>query len=326
MPVLAFDMTTTNCDSRRFEFRGKNNADYYDGELKPLSTANLNMKIEKSRAGEFGIYKLTSSTGLAFRRDSAHIRNDNTNLTIFWFVRRGRIMISHCGRRFETGPDECAITRSSKPFYMELTPDADGMLEVMHVVVPGHKLFSVLGDNVETGHPFSASRGDMHLAERVLTMLFDEGDDIDSDNAGYLVEALVNGLARSIQTIVGDPAPPPTISDRRIADITRWINQNFPNLELNARMVAEGCGISLRYLCHILKKNNLSFSGMVWERRMAAAGEWLADPKMQHNSISVIAYLAGFKSSAHFSRMFKMRYGIAPREFRQQKAALARAH
>ena len=318
MAVLSFDMTTANHESRRFEFRGKNNADYYEGELTPLSGA-VDMKIEKSRAGEFGIYKLVSRSGLAFRRSWAHIRNDTTNLTVFWFVRRGRMSVSHSDKRFEINPGECAITRSSKAFYMEMTPDADGAVEIMHVVASSYKLYSALHDNVEMGFPFSASKGDMYLAERILTLLFEEDGEIDSENAGHLVETLLGDLARKIEQIVGAPPPPTTISDRRIADITRCINQNFPNLDLNAKMVAESCGISLRYLCHVLKKSDLSFSRLLWERRMAAAEEWLGDEKMQHNSISVIAYLSGFKSSAHFSRMFKLRHGIAPREFRQQQ-------
>lgn len=322
MPVLAFDMTTANHESRRYEFRGKNNVDYYEGELKPLSSAEVDMKIEKSAAGEYGIYRLTSRTPLAFRRSWTHIRNDNTNVTIFWFVRRGQVVISHSDKRHEVNPGYCAITRSSKAFYMELLPDAGGQLEVKHVVVPSHKMYSMLHDNVDMGQPFLASRGDMYLAERILTLLFEQGDDISSDNAGHLVEALLNGLARTIEAIVGAPEPPPTISDRRVAAIRQCINQNFPSLDLNAKMVADSCGISLRYLCHVLRKNDLSFSRLVWERRMSAAEEWLADEKMQHNSIGVISYLAGFKSSAHFSRMFKARHGLAPREYRQQKLGL----
>lgn len=323
MPVLAFDMTTANHDSRRHEFRGKNNADYYDGELKSLSSAEVNMKIEKSVAGEFSIYKLASATPLAFRRSWSHIRNDSTNVTIFWFVRKGQITISHSDRRHEINANHCAITHSSKAFYMELVPDEGGQVEVMHVVVPSHKMYPVLQENVDMGAPFSATRGNMYLGEQILSILFERGDEIDADHAGSLVEMLLNGLASSIGAIVGMPEAPPTISDRRVADIERCISQNFTCLDLNAKMVADACGISLRYLCHVLKKHDLSFSRLVWDRRMAAAEEWLADEKMQHKSISVIAYLAGFKSSAHFSRMFKSNHGIAPREYRMQKLEVA---
>ena len=81
--------------------------------------------------------------------------------------------------------------------------------------------------------------------------------------------------------------------------------------------------ISPRYLCYILKKSELSFSNLLWERRMNTAYDWLKDGKMQHYSISEIAYLVGFKSSAHFSRMFKLRFSVAPREFRHHELAEA---
>ena len=318
MPVLAFDMTTANHKSRRFEFRGKNNVDYYDGELTALSSSNVDMKIEKSVAGDFGIYKLASRTPLAFRRSWTHIRNDNTNLTVFWFVRRGRVTISHSDKRYEINPGNCAITRSCKAFYMEMTPDDGGFLEVVHVVVSTHKMYPLLNDNVEMGYPFPASKGAMYLGERILSLLFEQADEIDPDDAELLVKTLLKGVAREIEAIVGPPEPPPTIADRRVADIKRFISQNLPNPDLNAKMVADNCGISLRYFSHILHRSGLSFSSLVWDGRMTAAEQWLADQKMQHKPISAIAYLAGFKSSAHFSRRFKSRHGFGPREYRHK--------
>lgn len=321
MPVVAFDMTSANHDSRRFEFRGKNNADYYDGDLEPLSPRDVEMKIEKSVAGDYSIYRLVSRTGLAFRRSWSHIRNDKTDVTVFWFPRRGQITVSHSGGRYAISPHQCAITRSCKTFYMELTPDESGQIEVMHVVVPSHRIFAITGDSMEMGRPFPASMGDLALTERILTLVFEGDDQIDPDTAEELVQTLLNGLSRTVARTTGNPLQRCSITEKRIADITRYINQHFSNPDLNGKMVAESCGISLRYLCHILKKNNLSFSNLLWERRMATAHDWLKGEKMQRYSISEIAYMVGFKSSAHFSRMFTTRFGVAPRAFRSLQSA-----
>jgi AraC family transcriptional activator of tynA and feaB len=325
MPVLAFDMTTANHQYRRFEFRGEHNKDYYDGDLECLSGRDVDMKIEKSTPGEYAIYKLTSRSGLTFRRSWAHIRKDKTNVTVFWFVRRGQIAVSHAGIRHVVNPHECMITRSSKAFFMELTPDEGGVLEAMHLVVPSHKLYAVIGENAEVGKPIPASKGDIAVMERMLTLLFEEDADIDPDIAEQMAETLLAGLSKTVARVLGNPVARPSIADKRISDITRYINQNFSNPDLNQKMVADRCGISLRYLCHILKKHDLSFSTLVWERRMATSRDWLQDAKMQHYSISEIAYMAGFKSSAHFSRMFKMRFGVAPREYRQMQGDEAAA-
>lgn len=320
MPTLAFDMTASNHEFRRYEFRGKNNSDYYDGDLEPLSPADVDMKIEKSAAGEYSIYNLRSSAGLAFRRTWAHIRNDKTNVTVFWFVRRGNVAVSHPGGRNVTHQGDCFITRSTRPFYMELTPDDGGLMDVMHVVVPSHKLYAILSDSIEPGRPFPTAKGDLLMAERILTMLFEQDDEIDPDTAAQLVQTLLTGVGKTIARIAGEPVPRASIADKRVADITRYINQHFANPDLNAKMVADACGISLRYLCHILKKNGLSFSQLIWERRMNTAHEWLREPRMAHHAISEIAYLVGFKSSAHFSRMFKSHYEIGPREYRNLPA------
>lgn len=316
MPIPAFHMTTADYERRRFEFRGKNNSDYYEGDLRPLVPADVDMNIEKSVAGEYAIYKLTSRSGLTFRRSWSHIRSDKTDVTIFWFVRRGQISVSYADIKHLISPHECAITRSSRPFYMELTPDKGGLLEVMHVVVPSHELHSIISDGLEAGRPFPTSRGDLFVVERIFTLLFEEDDQIDTDIAEQLVSTLLLGLGKSIARAGGSPPPRLTVVEKRIADISGCINRHFANPDLNARMVAEKCGISLRYLCHILKKNQLSFSTLVWERRMERAEQWLKDPAMRHHLVCEIAYLVGFKSSAHFSRMFKARFGVAPSAYR----------
>lgn len=321
MPVLTLDINTANHQVRRYQFRGENNSEYYDGELGFRSSRDIDMKIEKSAPGEYALYKLTSRSAVTFRRGWSHIRKDKTNVTVFWFVRRGQMAISHSGKRHLINPRECTITRSSKAFFMELTPDETGYFEAMHIVVPSYKLLGVLSDNAEAGLPIPASKGDISVTERMLTLLFEEDAEIDPEIAEQMAETLLTGLSKTIARYFGNPIPRPSIADKRISDITRYINQNFSNPDLNQTIVAERCGISLRYLCHILKKQGLSFSNLVWERRITTSRNWLEDQKMQHYSISEIAYMAGFKSSAHFSRMFKMRYGTAPREFRNGHGA-----
>lgn len=316
MPELAFDMTARNHEHRRLEFRGENKNNYYEGELRALSARDVDMKIEKTVVDEYSIFRLESNSALSFRRSWAHIRSDKTNVTVIWFVRRGEIEISYPGARHRVRAGECAITRSSRPFYMECRTDESRSLDLMHVVVPSHKLYTLMSDNVEIGRPFPASHGELRIAGRIFMDIFEEGDLIEDETLNELAETTLRAISKAMTERSGGHSPRCSIADRRISDITRYIRQNFGNPDLNARMVAESCGISLRYLCHVLKKNDLSFSQLVWETRLGAAQGWLAEERMQYHSICEIAYLAGFKSSAHFSRVFKLRYGMAPRDFR----------
>jgi AraC-like DNA-binding protein len=86
-------------------------------------------------------------------------------------------------------------------------------------------------------------------------------------------------------------------------------------------MVAKGCGISPRYLSFLLKQHGTPFSVLVWDQRLKMASRWLLSSKPGDTSISEIAYRIGFKSSAHFSRMFKRTFNMSPREYRMTSEA-----
>ncbi len=111
--------------------------------------------------------------------------------------------------------------------------------------------------------------------------------------------------------------------DRRLSDIENFIKMNLSDPELSYDKVAISCGISPRYLCFLLKANNTSFSELVWKNRLPKARDWLVSPKTRDYPIHEIAYMSGFKSAAHFSRMFRATYGMPPREYRAQHVAEA---
>ncbi len=77
-------------------------------------------------------------------------------------------------------------------------------------------------------------------------------------------------------------------------------------------MVAEASEISPRYLSFLLKQNGTPFSELIWEKRMEIASRWLSSSSPGDISIAQIAFQVGFKSPAHFSRMFKRVFSKGP--------------
>jgi AraC-like DNA-binding protein len=75
----------------------------------------------------------------------------------------------------------------------------------------------------------------------------------------------------------------------------------------------------------VLKSHGTSFSALLWTSRLACAQEWLGAEGMGHLPIAQIAYMAGFKSPAHFSRAFKAATGRTPGAFRESAPAKADA-
>ncbi len=105
--------------------------------------------------------------------------------------------------------------------------------------------------------------------------------------------------------------------------LCQTIERRLDDAELTPARVAQAEGISERYLQKLFESAGDNFSHYVKERRLQRAWTDLSNPAEANHSISEIAYRYGFADSAHFSRSFRARFGLSPREFRQQKAEQA---
>ena len=107
--------------------------------------------------------------------------------------------------------------------------------------------------------------------------------------------------------------------------VYQTIERRLEDPDLAPALVAQSEGISERYLQKLFEGVSDNFSHYVRERRLQRAWADLANPAEGHHTISEIAYRYGFGDSAHFSRTFRARFGLSPREFRQQEAERAAA-
>jgi acetamidase/formamidase/AraC-like DNA-binding protein len=97
------------------------------------------------------------------------------------------------------------------------------------------------------------------------------------------------------------------------------IERKLDDPELTPAKVAQAEGISERYLQKLFEGTGSSFTHYLRERRLQRTRADLSNPAEAHHSISEIAFRSGFNDSAHFSRAFRHRFGLSPREFRQRE-------
>jgi len=302
-------------------FRGERGQEYYLGDFWIEDASTIEVRSERKAVGPVSIIRQRSATNLFFRRTRQHIREDATDLAVLWFVRRGSLVFSNqCGNRV-IKPGEFAITRSMSPFFFECRPGVDEANEVLHVTVPTHILRSHVSHNVDTGLFMNASRAELAAAEAILDRVFDDDGGLGEESARLMVDTALALVGHAVR---GDDSLAPsrqTIADRRLAEVLRFIEVHLSDPQLSTAMVAKGCGISPRYLSFLLRLRGTSFSEMVWEQRLDKARTWLAASDPRDISISEVAYGVGFKSPAHFSRMFKRVFKVNPREFRGEAHA-----
>lgn len=296
-------------------YRGVRRREYSEGDYQILPGSSVSVRIEKGLDTAYSIMNVRSSSALKFRRNWRHIRHDKRDISVLWFVKRGSIVFSQpAGKRvIKTG--ECTISHSLLPFQMECLLDRDSHHEVLQIVAPTHMVRATIPDYVQPGTAFSSQDGDGRLALKTFELLYEEGSTVSRKAAEGLAHEAVCAIG-SIFTSSQD-ALPCSVGDRRFGDIVAFVQRHLGNPDLCAEFAARELGISCRYLLYLLKTHGTSFSKLLWTSRLACAQTWLRAENMKHLSIGQISYMAGFKSAAHFSRMFRCATNATPRSFRR---------
>jgi AraC family transcriptional activator of tynA and feaB len=297
-------------------FRGPRNREYYQGEYTIEAASVIDVRADRKAVGACSIIRLRSKSKLSFRRTWTHIREDGTDVAVLWFVKRGRLSVSHqCGQTV-ANPGDFLVTKSMTPFTVECLTGDDSTHEVLHLIVPAHMLRKLIPQDVKTGFCIPARGRNFSIAERILTDIFEDPGELKETVAQMLVDSALSVLCEAIKDEASSAPQRQTLSDKRLNDVLRYIETHLSDPKLSIATVAAGCGISPRYLSLLLKLHGTPFSTLVWDKRLKTAGQWLMASKAGEASVSEIAYRVGFKSAAHFSRMFKREFKLSPRQYR----------
>lgn len=318
--LFAFDVR--NYRDCQKAFRGERNQEYYLGDYSIEAGSVIDVRADRKGVGSCSIIRLRSRSRLFFRRSWSHIREDGTDVTVLWFVKRGTMSVCHQGGRSVARAGDFAVTKSLTPFSMECEPDDESVYEVFHLVVPTHVFRQLVPQELGTGFCVPARAKGFRIAEHLLVDVFQDGDELAAGVEQLLVDGALAALADALKDCSGAPARQ-TLADRRLHDVLRFIELHLSDPRLSTTMVADGCGISPRYLSYLLKQGGTSFSALVWEQRLQVASRWLSSPQAGDVSMAEIAFRVGFKSPAHFSRMFKRVFDKGPREYRAACQAAA---
>lgn len=99
-------------------------------------------------------------------------------------------------------------------------------------------------------------------------------------------------------------------------DLLQYISQHIADAELNVQTAAVALGISPRYVHALLRPTGRSFAEHLLELRLDQCRRALLN-YASVASITQIAFNWGFNEMSHFSRAFRRRFGVSPRDYRR---------
>ncbi len=236
----------------------------------------------------------------------------------FWLVMllEGKMAASSGATRFALA--ESDIVYGSGAVRAELDIESDYRLLVVKVPLT----LSALKSRLPMPDGIGCIDGESAMGRMLSGLLRSAADAIleISDDEMRPVEL---ALPEFISAILLDKAPAKALGGAaggRAAILERVfqsIEMRLSDPDLSIHQIASEHGISARYLQKLFESFGESFGQHVKLRRLERCRLDLGSPLHAQRSISEILYQWGFNDSASFSRAFRERYAVSPREYRK---------
>ncbi|EHH67676.1 helix-turn-helix domain-containing protein [Gluconobacter morbifer] len=101
--------------------------------------------------------------------------------------------------------------------------------------------------------------------------------------------------------------------------IRHYIEARLHEPDLTPQTIASAYGISARALYQLFDGEPGAVAGWILNRRLERIHADLTDPAHDALTIADIALRHGFRNAAHFSRRFRQKFGVSPRDIRQKR-------
>jgi AraC-like DNA-binding protein len=113
-------------------------------------------------------------------------------------------------------------------------------------------------------------------------------------------------------------APPRRVAGRRIMceRVKGFVRHHLRESSLSIDEIARTFNCTKRYLHKVFSEDERSLNQFIWDLRLDRCSRDLASPDLLERSITEIAFGWGFRSTPHFSRVFRQRFGVSPSSWR----------
>jgi AraC-like DNA-binding protein len=172
-----------------------------------------------------------------------------------------------------------------------------------------------------TATTFSADRPLERLAYEFLLGMSKALDRVDPATASRLMDQGLDLVAMAFADRMHERSPDQSFHRSALLyRLKSYILTHLRDPELSMPRAAAAIGISPRYASDLMAAEQTSFRSYVQMQRLERCKRDLSDPAHSARHVSDIAFAWGFNDLAHFSRIFKQRFGASPREWRERPA------
>ncbi len=249
-------------------------------------------------------------------RTPRQIARANDDYFLVSIQTQGKGVLRQDGRDALLSPGDFALYDSTRAYELHF----EGNFQQIVLKLPGAQLRSAVRDTEKlTATAVSGRAGAGHLMIGMIKTLWDDIDALEPASAVAVAGGVLNILVAGLQTL-------PSSKCRGVSSLTSYhltrikgeIDSRLRSPTLLVGDVARDLGISVGHIHRLFRQEATTPAHYIWSRRLEMCSRDLVDPSRAGHSISEIAFSWGFNDAAHFSRSFRERFGVPPREWRHR--------
>lgn len=282
-------------------------------ETKALRPADFEGAVDSVQLGDIYLANVKASPASVTRsaRSAALSRERHYFLHL---QMKGEMLVSQDGREAHLKEGDMVLCDSALPYTLDYNTDASTLVMIAG---PQDIKQRLPAPEIALGQRLSGVDGISSVLSGMLTSVWRHASvGIDEDIARRVGANLLDLFATSCMDSFGSRVAESAVGAARRSHIRCYIESNLKDSELSVASIASAFRISPRYLHMLFADEEETISGLIRRRRLEECKKRLADPMWRHRSITELAYAWGFNNTTHFARVFRERYGISPREFR----------
>lgn len=166
---------------------------------------------------------------------------------------------------------------------------------------------------------WSAQHGVGVLLCKLLDGLADHMTEVSPASAERLGDSVGNLVVAMFTERLRDAAPDPGVARRALLlRVQAFAREHLADPALSPAMLARHHHISLRYLQVLFQEQETSPARWIRDQRLSRCHDDLRNPRYDHLTVASIGERWGLPGASHFSRLFRERYQVTPREYRRE--------
>jgi AraC-like DNA-binding protein len=229
----------------------------------------------------------------------------------------GRGVVRQDGREALLMSGDFALYDSTRPYELRF----DGAFAQTVLMLPGTQLrHAMTHTEAITASTVSGREGAGHLLINMIECLRRDAPQLRPESAAAVADSVGHILVAGLRTLPAAQRPGASdLARYHLARVKQHVQQHLADPGLNVGSIARAVALSPAHLHRLFARSeDEPLAHYIWSRRLEACKRLLGDPGNARRSVSEIAFGLGFNDAAHFSRAFRARFGMSPREWRER--------